>query len=282
MDAGGHACYCLRVAKPNSIELADGMNIPILYEDRSVIAIDKPVGWMLVPYNWDKSDRNLHLAISSSILAGDFWARSRGLKYLRHVHRLDAETSGVLLLAKSPGALQTYSRLFESRQVEKKYIAVVQGIPSQTGWTCWLKIAPDPIQRARMKIDSRHGKDAETQFTVLQVSNERALLEARPLTGRTHQIRLHLAAAGHPVVGDNLYGPSSRAAGTRHGSRTTHHGSRTTDHGSRITHHDYLGLRAVALAYRDPFTRKNVRISAPTDEFCREYGFVLHQAKPLT
>src|SRR5215212_5268244 len=102
------------MARPNVIQLGDEVSIPILYEDRSMLAIDKPVGWMLVPYNWDRTGRNLQLAISSSILGGEFWARSRNLKYLKHVHRLDAETSGILLFAKSPGALKTFADMFES------------------------------------------------------------------------------------------------------------------------------------------------------------------------
>src|SRR6185295_10509445 len=125
------------------IELNDGTILPILYEDRSVIAIDKPAGWMLVPYNWDRTSRNLHLALSSSILARDYWARSRNLKYLRHVHRLDGDTSGVLLLARSPGALQTFGRMFESRRMQKHYLAVTSGIPKETDWICRSKIGPD-------------------------------------------------------------------------------------------------------------------------------------------
>src|SRR6476469_11192601 len=103
--------------RPNAIQLGDEVTIPILYEDRAVLAIDKPPGWMLVPYNWDRTGRNLQLAISSSILGGEFWARSRSLKFLKYVHRLDAETTGVLLFAKSPGALQTFGDMFESRRI---------------------------------------------------------------------------------------------------------------------------------------------------------------------
>src|SRR3981081_814023 len=104
------------MAKPKHIELNDGdIVIPILYEDRSVLAVDKPAGWLLAPDSWDQTGRNLQLALQSSLNAGGFWARSRNLKYLRFIHRLDAETSGVLLLAKSPGALSAYSGLFEER-----------------------------------------------------------------------------------------------------------------------------------------------------------------------
>src|SRR5437667_5190696 len=96
------------MAKPSFIELPTGETLPILYEDRSVMAIDKPRGWMLVPFSWQKTDRNLQAALTSSIAAKDFWARSRSLKFLRAVHRLDADTSGILLLAKSPGAVRTF------------------------------------------------------------------------------------------------------------------------------------------------------------------------------
>jgi RluA family pseudouridine synthase len=195
------------MSKPNYAELPNGERIPILYEDRSVLAIDKPAGWMLVPFNWQKTSRNLQAALTSSIAARDFWARSRGLKYLRFVHRLDADTSGVLLLAKSPGAVRTLGALFESRRMEKTYLAVVLGVPNAREWTCRLKLAPDPAAVGRMRVDARHGKEAETHFRVLQSNGGMTLIEVLPVTGRTHQIRVHLAESDHPVVGDPLYGP---------------------------------------------------------------------------
>src|SRR5512136_455169 len=115
--------------KPSHIELPTGERFPILYEDRSVLAIDKPPGWMLVPFSWQRTGRNLQAALTSSIAAKDFWARSRNLKYLRFVHRLDADTTGILLVAKSPGAVNTFGTLFESRRMEKVYLAVVHGKP---------------------------------------------------------------------------------------------------------------------------------------------------------
>src|SRR3954469_9709309 len=149
------------MAKPDCITLPTGEQIEILYEDRSVLAIDKPRDWMLVPFSWQKTNRNLQAALISSIAAGDFWARSRGLRFLRFVHRLDAETTGILLLAKSQGAVVSYGALFESREMEKTYLAVVSGVPKQTEWTCRLKIGPDPDQRGRMLVDARYGKQAE-------------------------------------------------------------------------------------------------------------------------
>src|SRR3954452_945631 len=141
------------MAKPDHIELPTGERIPILYEDRSVMAIDKPRNWMLVPFSWQKTNRNLQAALASSIAAGDFWARSRGLRFLRSVHRLDAETTGILLLAKSQGAVASYGDLFESRRMEKIYLAIVGGTPKEPEWTCRLKLAPDPQARGRMRVD---------------------------------------------------------------------------------------------------------------------------------
>ena len=249
------------MAKPDHIELPTGERIAILYEDRSVIAIDKPRDWMLVPFSWQRTNRNLQAALTSSIAAGDFWARSRGLRFLRFVHRLDAETTGILLLAKSQGAVTSYGALFESREMEKTYLAVVVGAPKETEWTCRLKLGPDPEQRGRMKVDARHGKDAETRFRVLQTGEKIALVEARPLTGRTHQIRVHLAESGNSVAGDELY---STSRGSRPGKTGPHRRGKS---------HLHLGLRAVGLSYADPFTRRRVQIRAPMEDFVREYGF---------
>src|SRR5438105_15062773 len=99
------------MAKPQVIELPSGEQIPILYEDRSVIAIDKPPDWMLAPSDWQNTGRNLQNALTDSMRCGDFWARSRNLKYLRFVHRLDAETTSIVLFGKSPCAVRALSAL---------------------------------------------------------------------------------------------------------------------------------------------------------------------------
>jgi 23S rRNA pseudouridine1911/1915/1917 synthase len=256
------------VAAPQQIELGDGTIIPVVYEDRSVLAIDKPSGWMLAPNSWDRTGRNLQRALESSLSRRPYWARCRNLKFLRFIHRLDAGTSGILLLAKSRGAMQAYSRLFETRQVEKVYLAVVHGIPTQSHWNCDLEIVASSPASGRMRLitetQSRQKRrtksaihdgqsaprQAETWFRVIKAGHETALVEARPLTGRTHQIRLHLAAAGHPVCGDELYGSSSSGGASAS-----------------------LALRAIFLAFRDPFTRRAVRIEAPFFEFVRSFGF---------
>lgn len=246
MSPRADPCFARPVAKPDFIELPDETRIPILYEDRTVMALDKPAGWILGPDDWEHTARNLPLALQSSVRAGDYWARSRNLSYLRHVHRLDAGTSGILLCVKNLGAMEPLSRLFADRVVQKTYLAVTDGLPRLAEWTRTDPLGPEDREPGRHRIDPQLGKEAKTDFRVLETGRYTALVEAKPFTGRTHQIRLHLAVSGTPVQGDELYG-------TRHP--------------------DGMALRAIGLEYTDPFTRRPVRISAPTDEFCRHYGF---------
>lgn len=241
------------MAKLPYIELANGLKIPILHEDRNVIAIDKPQGWMLAPVSWQNTSRNLFAALTSSVSAGDFWARSRNLKFIRFVHRLDAETSGVLLLVKAPGAVPAYTELFEDRKVQKVYLAVVKGVPEVTEWKCRLRLSPMQDRPGMMEINNAIGKDSETLFRVIDNRGDRALVMCWPLTGRTHQIRLHLAAVGHPVWGDELYGkvPTTDAEKTNL----------------------KLGLRSVRLSYKDPFMAEQVNITADVAAFVKLHGF---------
>jgi RluA family pseudouridine synthase len=255
------------VAKTNYIELGEGKRaeqIPILYEDRSVIAIDKPAGWMLVPFSWQKTTRNLQAAITSSIGARSFWAKSRNLKFLQFVHRLDADTTGILLFGKSPGAVRTFGDLFESRRMEKVYLAVVEGVPKKAEWKCELKLLPNSNEIGKMRVDARNGKDAETFFKVVESHDDRTLIEAHPVTGRTHQIRVHLAESGFPIVNDPLYG-----------SRTK------LDKKEQAELQFPIGLRAVSLSYIDPFDKRRVRIQAPMEDFVREFGFQKWQTQSL-
>jgi RluA family pseudouridine synthase len=242
------------MSRPDSIELPNCKPMAILYEDRSVLAIDKPRDWMLLPVSWQNTRHNLQAAINSSIAARDFWARSRGLKFLRYVHRLDADTTGILLFAKSPGALESFGEMFEGRRMEKTYLAITAVEPKQTEWTCELMLAPDPLRIGQMKVDAREGKNAQTHFRVLEKIPGLTLIECKPVTGRTHQIRVHLAESGCPIVSDEIYG--------------------------RPTGKLNFGLRAVRLAYSDPFMKRRVVIHAPVKYFLKHYGFKPEKQNP--
>ncbi len=234
------------MAQPKIIEFPDGTDIPILYEDRSVLVLDKPAGWLVAPDDWVNTRRNLVLALRSSLENSDWWAKSRNLRFLRIVHRLDAETSGILLAVKSQGAVAAYSQLFEGRALHKTYLAVVSGTVPGDSWLRKDPIGPDETAKGHFSVQSTEGKEAETAFRVLARQERYTLVEAKPVTGRTHQIRLHLKASGCPVLGDDLYGqPDVRG----------------------------MALRAVGLEYVDPFQQRPVRIRANADDFCRRYGF---------
>lgn len=241
------------MAKPKNIELPNGVEIPIIYEDASTLAIDKPAGWMCAPTSWQSTGRNLQAALESSVNHRDYWARSRNVKFLRYVHRLDADTSGVLLLARSAGALKALSELFQARAVEKVYLAVVEGEPPEDEWTCELPIGQVKGRRGVMKVDPEEEGDAITQFRTLQRRDGRSLIEARPLTGRTHQIRVHLKAGGHPVLNDPIYGVGEAKKQT-------------------------LALRAIEVAYVEPFRKKPVRIKARVAKFIGGHGFEVRQS----
>lgn len=210
------------------------------------MAIDKPAGWILGPDDWQHTRRNLSLQLQDDIQDGAFWARSRNLRFIRFIHRLDGPTSGVMLWAKSQGALEQYSRLFATRGVNKTYLAVTDGIPREKVWRCREPIGPEPGKPGRYMVDPAAGKEAETNFELLDISGRQALVMAEPYSGRTHQIRLHLLAAGCPVAGDELYGQPSDGG---------------------------LGLRAIRLEFRDPFTKRPIGIDAPVKDFCWSYGF---------
>jgi RluA family pseudouridine synthase len=233
------------VAKPHNIELPDGTSIPIVYEDRSVLVLDKPAGWIIAPDDWYNTRRNLTLALRSSLENGDWWAKSRSLRFLRIIHRLDAETSGLLLCAKNPNAVDAYSALFETREVSKVYWAVVDGPLPDREWVRRDSFAPIPHRPGVFRVVAGDFKDAETWFKCLAQEGPLSLIEARPTTGRTHQIRLHLLASGLPVVGDELYGREHPAG---------------------------LALRAMELGYTDPFMQKRIVVRARPGDFIRRYG----------
>ena len=172
--------------------------LDLVHLDDDLIAIDKPAGLLSVPGRGpDKQD-----CASARVQAAHPGALV--------VHRLDQATSGLLLFARHLAAQRAVSRAFEQRQVEKTYIALVWGDPGADGLID-LPLLADWPNRPRQKVDPEHGRPSQTRWHRLGVEGPNARLALEPLTGRAHQLRVHLLALGHPIVGDALYDPERPA-----------------------------------------------------------------------
>ena len=183
--------------------------LQVLYEDRDLVAIDKPAGMVV------HAGAGIHSGTLVNALLHRFEALSGVGGALRPgiVHRLDRFTSGVLLVAKNDAAHRALAEQFSGRQVEKTYIALVHGaVKAETG-RIDRPIARDPVHRTRMTARLSEGRSAWSEYRVVKRFEGFTLLEVRIGTGRTHQIRVHLSGMGHPVVGDALYGAPAKVAG---------------------------------------------------------------------
>ncbi|MBC7265087.1 MAG: RluA family pseudouridine synthase [Chloroflexi bacterium] len=199
--AGEHVL--VRVPPPAPLEAQpEPIPLDIIYEDADLIVVNKPAGMVVHPAHGHESGTLVNAILAHCPdLAGIGGALRPGI-----VHRLDKDTSGLMIVAKNDVAHRHLQSQFKRRTVEKVYVALVEGHLEPPRGLIDAPLGRDPKHRQRMAVVSTGGREAQTRYRVLRYYNGYTLIEAEPLTGRTHQIRVHFAAIGHPIAGDPIYG----------------------------------------------------------------------------
>jgi len=244
---GGEA-VCLTIPDPVAARpTPEDIPLRVVYEDDRLLVIDKPAGLVVHPGAGQAQgtlvNALLHLVKDLSGVGG---VLRPGI-----VHRLDRGTSGLLVVAKDDEAHRALARQFAGRTVEKEYLAIVHGQPAPKAGTIALPIGRDPVHRQKMSVRAPRGRAARSDYAVVEALDGAALVRIRIHTGRTHQIRVHLAAVGHPVAGDATYG------GTRSPS------ARRPEAKAALQALERPALHAAQLAFSHPATGSRLTFESP-------------------
>jgi 23S rRNA pseudouridine1911/1915/1917 synthase len=212
---------------------AEDLGVPVVHADDYLLVVDKPAGMVTHPSRGHSTGTLVHGLLAGGIAGGEDPQRP-GI-----VHRLDRDTSGLMLVARGEKAHRRLGRMMRDRAVERRYLALVHG-QFPPALTVDRPLGRDPRRRMRQAVRATGGREAITHFRLLEQLGPVALVEARLETGRTHQVRVHLESAGHPVVGDPVYGMGRDPRGL---SRQF--------------------LHAYRLALRHPITDEEMRFESP-------------------
>ena len=240
---------CVPAPRP-ATPAAQAIALEIVYEDDDLVVIDKPAGLVVhpAPGNPDATLVNALIAHCGESLSGIGGVQRPGI-----VHRLDKETSGLLVAAKNDAAHAGLARQFAARSLSRAYLALVWGCPRPSEGEIAGNIGRHPVNRKRMAVLRRGGRAALTRYRVLEIfaGGAAAAVECRLATGRTHQIRVHLAWRGHGVIGDPVYGGGRRKGGRR---------AALAEAAAGMTRQ---ALHARALSFRHPRTGEAMRFESP-------------------
>ena len=241
VEAGDH--ISIRAARHELRAVAENLPLAVVYEDDDLLVVNKPAGMAVHVGAGVKSGTLVNALLyhvgSLSSAGGDL---RPGI-----VHRLDKATSGLVIVAKNDLAHRQLASEFKARHIHKTYTLLVHGrVPSESG-VITKPLGRDPFHRIRMKVGGIRAREAQTRYRVLRGFRHFTLLEAEPQTGRTHQLRVHFASLGHPIVGDTLYSaPARLRIGTRE---------------QKTLERNFL--HAAAIEFRHPRTGQSISLQAP-------------------
>ena len=222
---------------------AQNIPVEVIYEDNDIIVINKPKGMVVHPANGNPDGTlvNALMAICKDSLSGIGGEIRPGI-----VHRLDKDTSGIIVVAKNDKAHINLSRQIKNHEVKKTYIALVRGVVKENNATINMPIGRSKTDRKKMAID-RNGRNAITNFRVIKRYDKYTLLEVNIETGRTHQIRVHLSHIGYPIIGDSVY-----------------------SNGKNKWNIEGQCLHALSLKFRHPITNKEMELKAELPTYFKE------------
>ena len=254
LKAGDVVSGILPQPRPLSL-IPESLPLSILYEDSSIIVIEKSPGMVVHPAYGNPSGTLMNaLLYHCKDLGGINGVLRPGM-----VHRLDKDTSGVMVVAKEDEAYHQLTKQFKNRTVEKVYLAIAYGTFAKNEGLIDSAIGRHPNQRKRMSVRTKKGRPAITRWRVIERLDGFTLLEIFPQTGRTHQIRVHLSSMGHPLLGDPLYGRKGRPGSI--------HDPVLRESVKRI---DRQALHACRLGFNHPQTGERIRFDSPMPQDMRE------------